>query len=94
MKRDHGDNTGRIGVYAVAAMIEKELGWIFREQPTSDHGIDAQVEVVGSRSDVTGRLIALQIKSGKSYFRRASRVGSCTVVIRTTSTIGLDIRCQ
>jgi hypothetical protein len=75
MKRDHGDNTSRIGVYAVAAMIEKELGWIFREQPTSDHGIDAQVEVVGSRSDVTGRLIALQIKSGKSYFQESVEGG-------------------
>ena len=65
MQREESDNTGRVGVYAVALAIEKSLGWILREQPTSDHGIDAHVEIVDER-DVTGRLIALQIKSGKS----------------------------
>ena len=72
MERDSSDNTGRIGVHAVGLAIER-LKWIFREHPTSDHGIDAHVEIVDSRHGVTGRLIALQIKSGKSYFQE--RVG-------------------
>lgn len=68
MKREESENTGRIGVHAVGLGIEKTLNWIFREYPTSDHGIDAHVEIVDNRRDATGRLIALQIKSGKSYF--------------------------
>lgn len=62
------DNTARVGVHAVGLDVEKTLKWIFREHPTSDHGIDAHVEIVDERRDATGRLIALQIKSGKSYF--------------------------
>jgi len=51
----------------VARLVLEELGWIFREQHESDRGIDAIVEtVVDGRP--TGRLIALQIKSGSSYF--------------------------
>jgi hypothetical protein len=47
--------------------IEEELGWIFREQPIEDFGIDAHVEVVDGE-DVRPRLLALQIKSGDSWF--------------------------
>ncbi len=67
MKRDKRENTERIGVIAVGLEIESKLSWIFREQPTSDYGIDAHVEIVDQRR-VTGRLIGLQIKSGQSYF--------------------------
>jgi hypothetical protein len=49
-------------------LIHKELGWIFREQHESDHGIDALVETVVS-GQPAGRLIALQIKSGRSWFK-------------------------
>jgi hypothetical protein len=49
-------------------LIHKELGWKFREQHESDHGIDAQVETVVA-GQPTGRLIALQIKSGPSWFK-------------------------
>lgn len=59
----------RLGVNAVERIFIKKLGWIFREQPISDWGIDAQVEVAGERGP-TGRLLALQIKSGKSFFRK------------------------
>ena len=75
IKRADTDNTGRVGVYAVGLAIEKDLKWIFREHPTSDHGIDAHVELVDSRRGVTGRLIALQIKSGKSYFQERVKGG-------------------
>lgn len=47
----------------------EDFGWAFREQPTSDFGIDAQAEKRGSDGTGEGRLIALQVKSGKSYFR-------------------------
>ncbi|PWR12481.1 hypothetical protein DKT69_23865 [Micromonospora sicca] len=55
------------GVTRAKLYVEEELDWLFREQPTEDFGIDAHVEVVDGE-DVRGRLIALQIKSGKSWF--------------------------
>lgn len=63
--------TERIGVNMVNKIITNELGWIFREQPTDDYGIDAQIEIV-DEDLVTGRLIAAQIKTGKSYFRNSN----------------------
>lgn len=57
----------RIGVTRAQLTFQKDLRWLFREQPTDDYGIDAHVEVV-KETQVTGRLLALQIKSGHSYF--------------------------
>jgi hypothetical protein len=62
--------TERAGVAAVQAAFTK-MGWFFREQTVSDFGIDAQVEIVQGDKPV-GRLIALQIKSGPSYFAHKS----------------------
>lgn len=58
---------GQRGIAIVQQAILK-LGFIFREQPIHDVGIDAHVEIV-EHGNATGRLLALQIKSGKSYFR-------------------------
>ena len=58
----------RRGVVLVEQRIVEELRWIFRSQPVSDFGIDAHLEVV-QHGCATGRLVALQIKSGASYFR-------------------------
>jgi hypothetical protein len=66
--------TGRAGVHQVGLAVERDLRWIFREQPIEDHGIDAQIEIVES-SLPTGRLVALQIKSGPTAFRRATDTG-------------------
>ncbi|CAL74728.1 conserved hypothetical protein [Bradyrhizobium sp. ORS 278] len=63
--------TEREGVNAVSQIFTKELGWIFREQTIVDWGIDAQVETA-TEDKPTGRLLALQIKSGKSFFRKRS----------------------
>jgi hypothetical protein len=60
--------TASVGVTRTQLAVEEELGWLFREQPTEDYGIDAHVEVVDGR-DVRGRLLALQIKSGESWFQ-------------------------
>lgn len=66
--------TGRLGVICVDRIVTEELGWIFREQPTADYGIDAQIEICeGGRP--TGRLIAVQIKSGSSWFARGDAEG-------------------
>ena len=62
--------TERAGVNAVEQIIINDLGWIFREQPILDFGIDAQVELV--EGEPTGKLIGLQIKSGAGNFRQTS----------------------
>lgn len=56
-----------MGVAATQLAVVRDLEWLFREQPTDDYGIDAQIEVVEDEK-ATGRLIAAQIKSGPSYF--------------------------
>ena len=62
------DNTAQKGVNAVEELF-LSMGWIFRRQLESDVGIDAQVEPVVD-GEPTGQLIALQIKSGESFFRK------------------------
>lgn len=57
----------RLGVYKCENLFTQN-GFIFREQPIADYGIDAIIEV---KEDgyATGKMIAVQIKSGESYFR-------------------------
>lgn len=57
------------GLSVVTAVASFQLAWLFRPQTTSDFGIDGQLEVVDSGT-ATGRLVALQIKCGLSYFAR------------------------
>ena len=59
--------TERIGVNHCGEIAERN-NWMFREQPIDDVGIDAHME----KTEPTGeskQLIALQIKSGASWFR-------------------------
>lgn len=62
------DNTAQKGVNAVEAIF-LSMKWLFRRQLDSDFGIDAQAEVVIEEVNPTGQLVAIQIKSGSSYFR-------------------------
>lgn len=65
-------NTEREGVSAVQSIVYKELRWIFREQKVDDFGIDAEIEVADKKYP-TGKMIAVQIKSGSSYFESESK---------------------
>lgn len=59
--------TERLGVSKLDHFFSS-CGWLFREQPIHDYGIDAQVEIV--KNDIlTGDLIAIQVKSGLSFFK-------------------------
>jgi hypothetical protein len=58
--------TDRLGVSKLDHYFSLH-GWLFREQFLHDYGIDAQVEIVDDGMP-TGNLIAIQIKSGSSYF--------------------------
>jgi tetratricopeptide (TPR) repeat protein len=61
-------NVERMGV-AAADLEFSSLGWAFRSQEVEDYGIDAHVEPFDGPNRPVGRLLALQIKSGDSYFR-------------------------
>jgi hypothetical protein len=58
--------TERLGV-SVLDYFFSENGWLFREQTIHDYGIDAHIEIVENQRP-TGKLIALQIKAGPSFF--------------------------
>lgn len=73
MKYDKCASTDRIGVQTVGLLFGKH-GYIFREQSTVDCGIDAQIELV-SGNNASGKLIAVQIKSGSSWFKEKNDIG-------------------
>lgn len=56
----------RYGVHKVGCILT-EIGLIFRETSNTDTGIDGQIEYVDEYQNATGRIIAVQIKSGSSY---------------------------
>ncbi|WP_284893597.1 DUF4365 domain-containing protein [Cobetia sp. D5] len=58
--------TDRLGVTALGHYFASH-GWLFREQTVHDYGIDAHVEITTEHYP-TGQLIAIQIKSGMSFF--------------------------
>ena len=66
--------TERDGVNAVATQIAR-MRHIWRETTTGDIGIDGQIEEVDAAGRVTGRLVAVQVKSGPSYFSRPTDEG-------------------
>ena len=57
----------RIGVNHCAEIAERN-NWMFREQPVNDIGIDAHMEFI-EESGKPKQLLALQIKSGVSWFK-------------------------
>ena len=74
MRRGDTQDPERHAVWVVDGAIQK-LGWFFREQFLMDYGIDAQAEVVADDDLVTGQLLAMQIKGGKSWFDEATDDG-------------------
>ncbi len=60
--------TERLGI-AFLDYFFAENGWIFREQPILDYGIDAHAEIVENEYP-SGKLIAIQSKSGLSFFEK------------------------
>ncbi|MCC7001120.1 MAG: DUF4365 domain-containing protein [Gemmatimonadaceae bacterium] len=69
---------GENEVSSIAARSTSEggLGAIYRPYSHPDFGVDAHLEFVDElSSEVTGRLLALQIKAGASYFKRKHREG-------------------
>lgn len=61
----------RMGIHHIGEIAESS-GWLFREQLTNDIGIDAHIEFIDS-SNKPKQLIALQIKSGSSWFEERTK---------------------
>lgn len=59
-------STERVGIHQCGLIAEKN-NWMFREQPVNDIGIDAHMEFV--EHGQPRQHLALQIKSGPSWFR-------------------------
>lgn len=63
---------GRSGLNILTKIVENELGWIVRpNHQEDDFGIDAYIDVVID-GHITGKSIAIQIKSGDSYLKEIS----------------------
>ncbi|MGB8925779.1 MAG: DUF4365 domain-containing protein [Pantoea sp.] len=70
-KYNQTNSQERLGVNAVAEAMAK-MGQIWRETPMADVGIDGQIEYVSPEGFATGRMIAVQIKSGPSFFKESN----------------------
>lgn len=66
---------GDLGVRIVENIVCDELGMIFRRKEQKDIGIDAEIEIVNESRRGTGRLLALQIKCGDSFFKETTGDG-------------------
>ncbi|MGV1822789.1 DUF4365 domain-containing protein [Agrobacterium sp. CG160-95] len=66
---------GALGVRIVDGIVEDHLGFIFRPRERRDLGIDGEIELVDRDETETrtasGRLVAVQIKCGRSHFIEA-----------------------
>jgi hypothetical protein len=66
---------GEAGVAIVSRAVGR-LGWIFRRNHNEhDFGIDGYIDLVAPSGSVTGRMLAVQIKSGPSYLAHTNRFG-------------------
>jgi cellulose synthase operon protein C len=59
--------TESLGLNAVEAILLR-MGWQPRDQRAGDYGVDLQAEMPRLDGTASGRLLALQVKAGPSYF--------------------------
>jgi len=65
-----------VGVNAVSTIVNDEFQWLFRKNHDEhDFGIDGYLDVITENGNVTGQSIAVQIKSGESYFKTKTSNG-------------------
>jgi len=70
MRRGRNDQVEAWAVLRVNTVVEEELKWHFGKNPLPDFGVDALAEIVAADDVVTGRLIGIQVKGGKYWFRK------------------------
>jgi hypothetical protein len=68
--------TGEIGTTILKKLVETELGWLYRyNHQENDFGIDGYIDIITDVGQITGKSIAFQLKSGKSYFNDQNEIG-------------------
>ena len=68
--------TGENGITTVKSIVENNLNWLFRQiHLENDFGIDAYIDVITDSRQVTGKSIAIQVKTGKSFFQETNEIG-------------------
>jgi hypothetical protein len=68
-KRSDAQAIGERGVAIVTSAVQETFRWGFRRTPQeSDFGVDGYIDMVTPEGYVTGKALAVQIKTGKSYF--------------------------
>lgn len=72
----HSAKQGERGINLVSRVVSDNFGWLFkRNHQEFDFGIAAQIEVVTDSGAVTGQMVAVQIKFGKSFFEEKNQWG-------------------
>lgn len=67
---------GEDGITILKKLIERKLNWIFRSNHKEhDFGIDGYIDIITDLNQVTGKTIALQVKTGPSYFKETNDLG-------------------
>jgi len=66
---------GELGRWIVEGTVRDTLRWLFREIQKGDLGIDGFVEILDDERQGHGRLFALQLKTGPSYFTEPNDEG-------------------
>ncbi|MBO6880168.1 DUF4365 domain-containing protein [Winogradskyella sp.] len=75
-KYDKNSKKGEAGLTIIKSIVEDELNWIFRKNhQEDDFGIDAYFDIIAEYGQVTGKSIAVQIKTGASYFSEQNDFG-------------------
>ncbi len=75
-KYNSSTSKGDIGATIVKSIVQSELNWIYRENhKENDFGIDAYFDLITEQGNLTGKTIAVQIKTGDSYFKEKNEFG-------------------
>jgi hypothetical protein len=63
--RNH--SIGEKGQSVAETLVRTEFDWIYRQQPTSDIGIDGEIELIGADRRSTALLIKTQVKTTETF---------------------------
>lgn len=67
---------GGLGLEIVSRIVRYNLKWLLRpNHQEHDFGIDGQIDIIAEDNTVTGHMIGVQIKCGKSFFEEQNRWG-------------------
>jgi hypothetical protein len=77
-----------VGIVTTLAARQRQrngLGFIYRNQPEADAGIDGHIEITNPVTcEYTGKLVGVQIKTGQSFFRKPTKNGWTVHIPRST----------